>query len=83
MAEDCGFHCPSCDYDLIEYMLLRKVMAGLSDHKLKQYVFQTYESYHSVDTLKAACCAFEASTTTVEVVPPPSRIKDETIIYVE
>ena len=30
-AADCGFQCPTCDGDLTEYMLLRKVMVGLSD----------------------------------------------------
>lgn len=36
-------------------------MVGLSDQELKHYVFQTCESYMSVDALRAVCSAFEAA----------------------
>ena len=36
---DCGFQCSSCECNLSEYMLLRKMLLGLRDSALKQEVF--------------------------------------------
>ncbi len=54
-AADCAFQCPECQCDLAEYVLLRKLVVGLSDEELKRHVFQTCESYTSVDALRAVC----------------------------
>ena len=58
---DCAFQCPNCVYDLSEYMLLRKLMVGLSDKTLKRQVFQSCHEIHSVDSLRVMCIAFEAA----------------------
>ena len=60
-ATDCEFKCPNCSHDLSEYMLLRKVMVGLSDKELKRQVFQVCTSFSDIDALKATCCTFESA----------------------
>ena len=60
-ATDCEFKCPNCSLDLSEYMLLRKLMVGLSDQVLKRQVFQSCKNFDSVDALRAMCCTYEAA----------------------
>ena len=60
-ATDCAFKCPSCDHDLAEYMLLRKLMVGLSDKDLKKEVFQACEFIKDTDSLRVMCSAFEGA----------------------
>ena len=60
-AIDCGFQCPICDSDLSEYMLMRKLMVGLRDEKLKSDLFRSCESFVSVDALRAVCATYEAA----------------------
>ena len=60
-ATDCEFKCPNCAFDLSEFMLLRKLMVGLSDQVLKRQVFQMCDVFKSVDALRAMCCTFEAA----------------------
>ena len=60
-AVECEFKCPTCDNDLSEYMLLRKVMVGLSNPVLKREIFQGYSSYNSVEVLRNKCMLFEAA----------------------
>ena len=38
-AAECDFQCPVCEGDLSDYMLLRKLVGGLSDPVLKKVVF--------------------------------------------
>ena len=61
VASDCDFKCPNCDFNLSEYMLMRKLMIGLSDQELKRQVFQSCNQFDNVDALRAMCCAFEAA----------------------
>ena len=61
-ATDCEFSCPNCSHDLSEYMLLRKLMVGLSDQVLKRQVYQMCNNYKDVDSLRAACCTYEAAS---------------------
>ncbi|XP_068243754.1 uncharacterized protein [Palaemon carinicauda] len=68
-ATDCDFQCPKCGECLIEYMLLRKIMVGLSDPVLKRHVFQACDTFKSVDALQALCCTFEAARQDVESIP--------------
>ncbi|XP_066964371.1 uncharacterized protein [Macrobrachium rosenbergii] len=68
-ATDCDFQCPKCGECLAEYMLLRKIMVGLSDPVLKRHVFQACDTFKSVDALQALCCTFEAARQDVESVP--------------
>ena len=58
---DCAFQCPECECSLSEYLLLRKLEAGLYDTALKQQVYQMCDSITSVDALRAMCCAYEAA----------------------
>ena len=44
-ATDCDFQCPKCNECLAEYMLLRKIMVGLSDPILKRHVFQLCDTF--------------------------------------
>ncbi len=60
-AADCGFQCPSCGDDLAEYMLLRKLMGGLSDPVMKREVFQLCKQFTSVDKLRTFCLTFESA----------------------
>ena len=60
-AADCGFQCPRCDCDLTEYMLLRKVMVGLSDQCLRREVFRKCDSFSDIDSLREFCASFEAA----------------------
>ena len=60
-AIDCSFHCPNCSFDLTEYMLLRKLMVGLSDTKLRRHVFQSCDKITNVDALRTTCSAFQAA----------------------
>ena len=60
-AIECEFKCPTCDQDLAEYMLLRKLMVGLHDPVLKRDVFQNCASITSVDELRSKCVSFEAA----------------------
>ncbi|XP_068215780.1 uncharacterized protein [Palaemon carinicauda] len=68
-ATDCDFHCLKCSECLIEYMLLRKIMVGLSDPVLKRHVFQACDTFKSVDAHQALCCTFGAARQDVESVP--------------
>jgi len=54
-AVDCEFQCPECNGDISEYMLLRKLVAGLREPALRREVFQ------EVDRLRAYCVAYEAA----------------------
>ncbi|KAG0701317.1 Retrovirus-related Pol polyprotein from transposon 17.6 [Chionoecetes opilio] len=60
-AVECQFRCRTCDTDLSDYMLLRKVMVGLSDPALKKEVFQGCPSFNSVGQLQQKCFAHEAA----------------------
>ncbi|XP_066957154.1 uncharacterized protein [Macrobrachium rosenbergii] len=60
-ATDCAFTCPNCNHDLSEYMLLRKLMVGLSDKVLKRQVFQSCNDIRDIDSLRVMCSAFEAA----------------------
>ncbi|MPC64573.1 hypothetical protein E2C01_058691 [Portunus trituberculatus] len=58
---DCGIQCPRCDSSLSEYMLLRKVMAGLSDQCLRQEVYRKCGAFSDIDSLREFCVSFEAA----------------------
>ena len=60
-AADCGFQCPKCDGDLTEYMMLRKVMVGLSDQCLRQEVYRKCSTFNNIDSLREFCASFEAA----------------------
>ena len=60
-AMDCGFECPQCAFDLTEYVLVRKVMAGLSDPELRQEVFRRCDSFDSIEKLRDFCGVYEAA----------------------
>ena len=68
-ANDCDFQCPKCSECLSEYMLLRKIIVGLSDPVLKRHVFQVCDSFSNVDALQALCTTFEAARLDVESAP--------------
>ena len=40
MVLHCAFQCPDCDRDLSEYILMRKLVAGLREPALRREVFQ-------------------------------------------
>ena len=58
---DCDFQCPGCERDLSEYMLLRKVLVGLSDSSLKREVFRQCDAFSDVGSLRAFCASFEVA----------------------
>lgn len=58
---DYDFQCPSCECNLSEYMLLRKVLVGLRDSALKQEVFRDCHTFGDVDSLRVFCVSFEAA----------------------
>lgn len=60
-AMDCGFKCPKCDSDISKYMLLRKVIVGLSDYALRREVFGRCETFSDIDSLRGFCASFEAA----------------------
>lgn len=60
-AAECGFQCPECEVDLSDYMLLRKLVVGLSDPVLKKEVFQGCPTLTSVEKLREKCFAHEAA----------------------
>ncbi|KAK3888627.1 hypothetical protein Pcinc_007352 [Petrolisthes cinctipes] len=79
LATNCKFQCPHCHGDLSEYMLLRKLMGGLSDKVLKREVFQMYDQFKSVDALRTFCITHEAAARdAVRVVPYTSHSHDTT-----
>ena len=43
------------------YMLLRKVLVGLSDSSLKREVFRQCDAFSDVESLRAFCASFEAA----------------------
>ena len=49
---DCAFECSQCSIDLSEYMLLKLLVAGLSDTALKQRVNEMCDSITGVDALR-------------------------------
>ena len=51
-ANDCAFQCPQCSCNLSEYLLMKKLIVGLSDTGLKQQVYQMCDSIGSVEALK-------------------------------
>ena len=55
---DCGFECPHCDGD---YMLLRKLVAGLIVSAMRQEVFRKYPTLDSVDKLRKFCNVYETA----------------------
>ena len=59
LALDCDFQCPHCNSDVSEYILLRKLVNGLSDVKLKQDVLQNYERFNTVEKFMVKCESFE------------------------
>lgn len=59
-ATDCAFKCPQCDLNLSEYMLLRKLMVGLSDAVLKCQAYHACDLTGSVDELRVLDCAYKA-----------------------
>ena len=60
-AVDCGFECPTCSCDLSEYMLVRKVMVGLSDESMKREVFRQCDTLNDIDKLRVFCTTYEAA----------------------
>ena len=60
-AADCKFQCPHCDGDLLEYMLLQKLMVGLHNPVLKREVFQACNQFSDVDALCKYCVTFESA----------------------
>lgn len=60
-AADCEFQCPESQFDLSEYVLLRKVMTGLSDSSMRQEVFRQCEGFSDMDILRGFCAAYEAA----------------------
>lgn len=85
---DCGFQCPSCNSDISEYILLRKLMVGLRDQVMKRYVYQSCDTFTSVDHLRSVCSTFEAArrdavSPTVQCVSPRTAGNDVTEGLVE
>ena len=60
-ALDCGFACPHCNGDLSDYVLLRKVVSGLSDSAMRQEVFRRYTTLDSIEKLRSFCDIYEAA----------------------
>lgn len=60
LAADWRFHCPHCQGDLSEYVLLRKLMGGLSDEVLKREVFQVCNQFQRLGALRTFCSTYEA-----------------------
>ena len=56
LVNEWAFQCPQCSIDLSEYMLLKRLVGGLSDTALKQHVYMLCESITSVDELRELCC---------------------------
>ena len=52
---ECDFMYPMCEEDPSDYMLLRKLVVGLSDPVLKKEVFQGYAVFTSVEKLREKC----------------------------
>ena len=50
-AVSCEFECPQCDSDITEYVLVRKIIAGISDSALRQEVFRKCDDFVDVDSL--------------------------------
>ncbi|XP_076058554.1 uncharacterized protein LOC143035571 [Oratosquilla oratoria] len=70
MVLDCAFQCPSCDASLSEYMLVRKLIAGLREPTLRREVLQCYAQFKEVDSLRSYCVAFEAAQRDAHDFPP-------------
>ena len=70
MVLDCAFQCPDCDKDLSEYMLVRKLVAGLREPALRREIFQCHGQFTDVDSLRAHCVAFEAAQRDAHGFPP-------------
>lgn len=70
MVLDCAFQCPDCDKDLSDYMLVRKLIAGLRDPALRREVFQCHVQFRDVDSLRSYCVAFEAAQRDAHGFPP-------------
>merc|ERR1712082_313131 len=60
-ATGCEFQCPSCDSDLTEYVLVKKLMVGVSEPALRQEIFRKYEAFKSVESLRTFCEVWEAA----------------------
>ena len=60
-ATGCEFQCPSCDCDLTEYVLVKKLMVGVSEPALRQEIFRRYEAFRSVESLRTFCEVWEAA----------------------
>ena len=60
-AAECYFQCPMCEGDLSDYMLLRKLVVGLSDPVLKKEVFQGCPAFTSVEKLHEKCFTHKAA----------------------
>ena len=56
---ECGFQCSQCEVDLSDYILLRKLVVGLSNPVLK--VFQGCPTFTSVEKLLEKCFVHEAA----------------------
>lgn len=52
MVLDCAFHSLDCDKDLSEYMLVRKLVAGLREPVLRREIFQCHGQFKDVDSLR-------------------------------
>ncbi|XP_045122674.1 uncharacterized protein LOC123511117 [Portunus trituberculatus] len=70
MVLDCVFQCPDCDKDLSDFMLVRKLIAGLRDPALRREVFQCHVKLRDVDSLRSYCVAFEAAQRDAHAFPP-------------
>ena len=57
---ECEFQCPSCSSDLGDYLLLGKLIVGLSDTTLKREVYRACDSF-TIDSLRMFCGAYEAT----------------------
>ena len=57
---DCEFRCPSCHNDLGDYLLLGKLITGLSDTSLRREVFRICDTL-TIDSLRSFCAAYEST----------------------
>ncbi|MPC59956.1 hypothetical protein E2C01_053990 [Portunus trituberculatus] len=60
VSAECCFQYPDCDKPLIEYMLNRKVVMGLSDCRMKGEVLQCFPHLDSMGNIVGQCKVIEA-----------------------
>ena len=60
-AADCDFECSKCKNNMTNYMLVRKVMAGIYDTELRREVFRKCDVLSEIDKLREFCEIWEAA----------------------